>query len=68
MPHHKAVTQTRNKNNKPWMKLSYPNSIRIEDFSVKNKFAEEPILVLEKENTCSLRKMLLLWQYLRYYY
>jgi hypothetical protein len=40
--------------------LSYPNSISIEDFSVKNKFAEEPILVLEKENICPLRKMLLL--------
>jgi hypothetical protein len=51
MPHHKAVTQTSN-NNKPWMKLSYPNSISIGDFSVKNKFTEEPILVLEKGEYC----------------
>jgi hypothetical protein len=35
-------------------------SIGIEDFSVKNKFAEEPMLVLEKGEICSLRKMLLL--------
>jgi hypothetical protein len=58
MPHHKAVTQT--SNNKPWMKLSYPNSVSIGDFSVKNKFTEEPILVLEKGEYCSLRKKLLL--------
>jgi hypothetical protein len=32
----------------------------IEDFSVNNKFTEEPIIVLEKENICPLRKMLLL--------
>jgi hypothetical protein len=50
MPHHKAVAQT--SNNKPWMRLSYPNSISIEDFSVKNKFTEEPMLVLEKGEYC----------------
>jgi hypothetical protein len=35
-------------------------SIGIEDFSVKNKFTEEPTLVLEKGEYCSLRKKLLL--------
>jgi hypothetical protein len=35
-------------------------SIGIEDFSVNNKFTEEPIIVLEKENICPLRKKLLL--------
>jgi hypothetical protein len=59
MPYRKAVAQTSN-NNKPWMKLIYPNSISIEDFSVNNKFTEEPIIVLEKENICPLRKKLLL--------
>jgi hypothetical protein len=35
-------------------------SIGIEDFSVKNKFAEEPILVLEKGEYCQTRRKLLL--------
>jgi len=38
------------------MKLSYPNSIRIEDFSVNNKFTEEPILVFGEGEYLSVKK------------